>query len=793
MRSITNKISLAIILSTVSVGLVLGGLIYLQADRMLKTEAELHLTSILEREAEAIDAEFLRVKRLSLVLRSTVLNTFEPAQAKLDPAWMEAYKTRLCNFFTALIADFDNVSGWVLFSSSAIPGTNTVSFTFENGAFVREPEYDVIRDGYADDPWWREAVNRGENWTTPYYWEPWRAEIITYSLPIVMAGELVAVTGAELFMKPFQSRLESIRIYDSGYVMLLTGQGDQVYVPEAAAADDLWFKSWHEENREYIVTHPEGIHSGRRGSTGGGRIIAWRTLQNGWTLYARPLAGEMFGGLYLVGLITWITMLAALPVAIGIGILVSRSLTRRLAALTRAAATILDHSSALPLPPTRRFDDEIGTLIEAFRSMQQEVADALAELSLNEAKYRSLVENAEHMIYTIDVTGRFTTTNRRLEAMAGQPKSAIVGRPFHLIFPDPAAQRYWQDVFEEVLAGNAKVTRENEIKDAAGRIRTIVTVLIPVSGPDGTIAMVMGTGTDITDRLQAEKEITRLLEKENDDLTGRVAQKAAELESAMKELMEADKLASLGRLVAGVAHEMNTPLGNAITITSFLEQLFGDIAAAVHLGEITREELETELGQLREAMDSLYRSLDRTSQLVENFKQVSAAQSGERKTAINLYQLLAMTAAGYQEPLRTAGIEVTIECAADLTIETRPTAVALVLTHLMRNTVQHSFPAGWTGQLPPRLSITATAGEQAIIIEVRDNGCGMPPETLARAFEPFFTTKRVQGNAGLGLAIVFNTVTITLGGKITCESTPGQGTSFSLTIPHWAGRRRGSA
>lgn len=773
MKTIANKISLAITLSTVLVGLVLGALIYFQSEALLRIEAERNLTSILDREAEALNNEFTRVKRLSHVLRSMVENTVDLSLAQNDPTYMDTYEVYLSSFFKSAITDFDNVSAWVLFNSEIIPGANTVSYTFEEGAFVREPEYDAVQDGYANEAWWKNAVTTGENWTAPYFWEPWSADIITYSIPITLDNQLIAVTGAELFLKPFQERLMNIRVYDSGFVMLFTNAGDPVYLPDEL--DPVYYEQWYRDNQNTISKKQKGVQYLEE--LGHQEVLAWRTLDNGWVLIAKPKVSEMFGGLASLNYITLATMASSIPLAILIGFLISRTLTRRLEALTLAAHQVLDHGSQIQLEDHQ--NDEIGTLTQAFVQMQRQVRTTLSQLTVNEAKYRSLVENAETMIFTIDTQGRFLTTNRRLEEMAGIPKESLIGQSFTKLFRYDDSRTYWAQAFQTVLESHEKSVHEKNLENPQGELRTITTSLIPVFDENGDLAMVMGTSSDITERLNAEKRIVQLLSQENETLENRVAEKAKDLENALKELMEADKLAALGRLVAGVSHEMNTPLGNAITLSSFLEYTNRQAIEKLRANQFTRQEFSTFLVQLVETVDSINRNLARTANLVNNFKSMSVTQSAEAPAPINLNDLLSTTLSGLYHECHPLQIQMSLDCNPNLMVRVYPAVIMQIITNLVMNAVKHAFE----GINHPQLNLSVTEGTDSVTIIFKDNGVGMSPEVLTHIFEPFFTTKRGKGNSGLGLSIVYNTVITTLKGTILCESTPQCGTAFFLTIP----------
>jgi signal transduction histidine kinase len=275
------------------------------------------------------------------------------------------------------------------------------------------------------------------------------------------------------------------------------------------------------------------------------------------------------------------------------------------------------------------------------------------------------------------------------------------------------------------------------------------------------------------------KEISRReealrLAKEQADTT------LVQLRETQSNLIQAEKLASLGQLVAGVAHEINTPLGVALTTSTVLEREVNQLGSRVDGQTLSRSEFKTALTRLDEGSRLLLANLKRAIDLVYSFKQVAADQaSGERRrfdVKIWLDELL--TSLG--PVLRKSGHQVVVECPPDLVLDTYPGSLAQVLTNLVMNATVHAFEPGQHGELAIR--VTERRG-QAIRLIFSDDGKGIGPEHLPRIFDPFFTTGRDRGSTGLGLHIVYNLVTARLHGTIEVESCVAQGTRFTIDLP----------
>ncbi|WP_232631765.1 sensor histidine kinase [Methylobacterium sp. Leaf118] len=262
-------------------------------------------------------------------------------------------------------------------------------------------------------------------------------------------------------------------------------------------------------------------------------------------------------------------------------------------------------------------------------------------------------------------------------------------------------------------------------------------------------------------------------EKERSDAT------LAELRRTQMHLVQAEKHAALGQLVAGIAHEVNTPVGLALTVTTTLAADARHLGQVVEAGPVRRSELVTGLQRLDEGGRLAVANLTRAADLMHTFKQVAVDQtSGERRIfaiGASLRNLLTTL-----EPvLRRQRLSFALECPEGLRLDSYPGALAQVVGSLALNAAAHAYPDG----RPGTLRLTAAGGPDGVRLVFSDDGVGIAPEHLPRVFDPFFTTTRDQGSLGLGLHIVFNLVVSTMRGRIEVESEPGLGTRYILALP----------
>jgi len=251
------------------------------------------------------------------------------------------------------------------------------------------------------------------------------------------------------------------------------------------------------------------------------------------------------------------------------------------------------------------------------------------------------------------------------------------------------------------------------------------------------------------------------------------------LKQTQTSLVQAEKLAALGGLVAGVAHEINTPLGITLTGASVLAEETRRFAAQLEAGQLKKSDVQGYLQTAGESVELILSNANRAAHLVHSFKQVAVDQTSEARREFNLADYLGELIESLHPTYKRLPVQVQIDCPADIQMDGYPGALAQVLTNLLVNALTH----GLAGQAAGHIEILARAEDGWLQLEFADDGRGIAPEHLPRIFDPFFTTRRSSGGSGLGLHVVYNIVTKRMGGQIDVESTLGQGTRFSLRVP----------
>jgi signal transduction histidine kinase len=257
-----------------------------------------------------------------------------------------------------------------------------------------------------------------------------------------------------------------------------------------------------------------------------------------------------------------------------------------------------------------------------------------------------------------------------------------------------------------------------------------------------------------------------------------VSRRTEALRAAQASLVEQEKLAALGSLVAGVAHEVNTPVGVALTAASAMSSYTAQLVQALEAPKVSRSDLVNLAARLNDAAALIEQNLHRAAALIGNFKQLAVDQGTEHVSTLALKDYVQGVVSAHSPELRKAGIKVDVEMDHLLRPRLPPGKFSQVLSNLLMNAARHAYPDGQGGTV----TVRASAADGWLEMDFIDQGVGLAPGVQERIYEPFFTTKRGQGGSGLGMHIVY-TIMQQMGGAVEVHSKPGQGCRFHLRMP----------
>jgi PAS domain S-box-containing protein len=421
--------------------------------------------------------------------------------------------------------------------------------------------------------------------------------------------------------------------------------------------------------------------------------------------------------------------------------------------------------------------DENG-LIVRYEGVVRDITDQRrAEEAIAEGRrvLQLVVDTVPAVINVKNADLRYVLMNRYMAGIFGIEPADAIGRTTSDLMSRYGAAKTDENDKRVLESGKELGFYEEEYEDSSGAMRQWLVNKLPIRGADGRIENIVTVALDIADRKRNEQEM-------------RQAKDAAEaalrnLRETQNSLIEAEKLAALGRLVAGVAHEVNNPVGISLTVASSLERKIAVFAEEVERGELRRSSLNDFVATNRDAASQLVANLNRAAELVQSFKQVAADRNYSDKRIFDLGELTEQVVMSLRPGLRKQNVTLTVDCEPNLTMNSYPGPYGQVLTNLFLNSLAHAFPDGEGGAVDINVR---EVNQDSVEILFSDNGCGMSPDVRRKAFDPFFTTRRDQGGTGLGLHIVYNIVTNRLGGRLDLDSGSGEGTRIRIVLPRIA-------
>lgn len=403
---------------------------------------------------------------------------------------------------------------------------------------------------------------------------------------------------------------------------------------------------------------------------------------------------------------------------------------------------------------------------------QKEVDAALEE---SRRRLQQVIDTVPAVINVKDANLRYILMNRYMAGIFGIEPHEAIGKTTAELMSRYGARKTDSHDHRVLTTRSETGFYEEDYIDVRGTTRSWMVNKLPSLKPDGSVDSIFTVALDISDRKRIEQEMRDARDASEEALRN--------LRETQNSLIEAEKLAALGRLVAGVAHEVNNPVGISLTVASSLERRSRLFTDEIARGELRRSSLNDFVKACSEAADQLVTNLNRAAELIQSFKQVAADRHQSDRRSFDLRDLTEQLIMSLRPGIGKNSIKVQMECEPGLSMTSYPGSYGQVLTNLFVNAITHAFPDRSSGEIDIKVR---RVGEAQVELLFSDNGCGMTPEVRRQAFDPFFTTRRDQGGTGLGLHIVYNLVTNRLGGRITMRSETGKGTHVQIVLPRVA-------
>ena len=400
-----------------------------------------------------------------------------------------------------------------------------------------------------------------------------------------------------------------------------------------------------------------------------------------------------------------------------------------------------------------------------------------------------LFETTADVVFAKDPSGAYIFVNHAFERLYGYTLGQVQHKTDFDFLPEVEAQYFANRDQEAIRAGKPTVSEAAQVNELTGLTEHFETIKTPVFDRDGQLIGLLGIGRNVTQRKNAEDALLAA----NQSLEARVEERTRELATANEriqqalehlnltqhELVQGEKLASLGRLVAGLSHELNTPVGSAYTVASTLIDHAKAMQSKFESGKIKRSEMAAFIQNAFHGASLIESTLRHASELISNFKQVGVDQASSRRRKFDLANTVDEVLSALAVSFKGSGIQLVSSVPKQIVLDSFPGMLTQILINVIENARVHAFAAGTGGTVKVGAKDLAASVE----VTVQDNGIGIAKDIQSKVFDPFFTTRLGSGGSGIGLSIVHSLATQGLEGTVRLKSSPGAGCKLTFVIP----------
>lgn len=649
-------------------------------------------------------------------------------------------------------------------------GTNFIEAEFVYNMTVDPVQYQEYMWQNPGDEYPRPKAQYSE------YFEPWDLLIVasTYREEFYLLIDI----------NDFQEAIQSVKFAESGYMYIIDHDGNMIIHPEVGSGN---FHDFQDSKGKYFVQEilekKNGVINYAWANPGEieerEKLAVFRSIDElNYIVVSTVYVDELNAGLVPLLQFILVVLIGLLFIVFIISYFWGNYFAKPILQLNKYVQEV--SSGNLNLMIDLKRNDELGALSEAFNKMTLNLKEMINKLQLSEEKYRLLFDNAPVGIVNFDAQGNILFCNQGFLDIFQIPMNlARKSNLYKLASVDIRTQ------IDGILSGDEGVWEGVLENTNAGDIYTKI-VYGPLKGTDGVIIGGLAIVEDISEQRKAEQALREREQIFLEELENKVEERTSQLQETLKtlrdtqeHLIQSEKMSALGSLVAGIAHEINTPLGIGVTITSNMQEKTKNILSLYNEQKLKKSDLDKFLKTIDESIIILISNLNKAADLISSFKQTAVDQSSEVKREFNIKEYLEEIIMSMRPFIKKYKIDLEIIGEDNIIIDSYPGALSQIVTNLTMNSLNHAYSFDEDGVI----KINFKQEKERLLIEYIDDGKGMSKEVVERIFDPFFTTNRSNGGTGLGLYIVYNLVTQRFGGKIECISKKDEGTTFKINLP----------
>lgn len=387
MKKVSTKIALMVVICFAIVISAITVFTINRSQEIVKKDAETNLLNLVAQNGELLNQKINSIEMLGKNIESIILNTIDLNAAKNDPTYFKKYESTVIPVLKGAIKTAEGQSGWIVMDSKNIVGGHVLSFTKTDTDYKREDEYDIYAGGYDKDSWWADAVKDGTYWTDPYFWEPWKANIISYSRKVEKDGVLIGVGGSDFFVDKLSEDIKKVVVYKTGTLSLMNKNMDFIYhknpdYKNMATIDNGKLKDVSSQ----IQNSKENTGIVYYKLAGQDKVLAYYRLSNGWILTASPVLSEVYANVYSLRNTILIMAAVGIVIALFMSLLIGRSIAKQIHAFSD------QFSKGASGDLTERMEI---TSKDEFGHMGDQYNELLDQLSLVVSKISTVIQKAQ--------------------------------------------------------------------------------------------------------------------------------------------------------------------------------------------------------------------------------------------------------------------------------------------------------------------------------------------------------------------------------------------------------------